>query len=334
MRTLFFLSASLLVIAGCRPSAEKPAASLPAAPAVKLIKAEVVETPALLPVSGVIRASRQGAVAAQVMGDVIAVPAQLGASVASGDVLVRLGSAELEARLAQAKAATSEAERSYAQESRLLAKGAATRDGVADLKDRLAAAQANLAAVQALVDHLTLRAPFAGVVSSKHVDVGDLATPGRILVEVHAKGTVEIETGIPSSFSSLAVGAEVDFESAGRQGKARVKEIAGSADVRSLNRRVLLTVSDDTLTAGRAVTVYWPAEPRRRVLVSASAIQRHGQIERVWAVDAEGKLVLRLVRVAGTEGGRVEIASGLRGGEQVVESPVDELVEGARVTAR
>ncbi len=334
MRPVFLLSAVLLAVNGCRPSEDKPAPASPPAVSVKLAIAEVVETPALAPVSGVVRASRQGSVAAQVMGDVVAVPAQLGATVAAGDILVKLASAELEARLAQARAALSEVERAHAQESRLLAKGASTRDMVADLADRLAAAQANVAAVQASVDHLTVRAPFAGVISGKFVDVGDLAAPGRVLVEVHAAGPVEIETGIPASFASLAVGAEVGFEVAGRQGRAKVKEIANSADVRSLNRRVLLVATDGAPTSGKPVTVLWPAEPRRRVLVPTSAIQRHGQIERVWAVDAEGKLVLRLVRVAGTEGGRVEIASGLRGGEQVVESPVDELVEGARVTAR
>ena len=97
---------------------------------------------------------------------------------------------------------------------------------------------------------------------------------------------------------------------------------------------VLLVATDDALTPGKPVTVLWPAEPRRRVLVPASAIQRHGQIERVWAVDASGKLALRLVRVAGTEDSRIEVASGLRGGEQVVESPVDGLVEGAHANAR
>jgi RND family efflux transporter MFP subunit len=334
MRSVFLFSAVVLAVNGCRPSEDKPAPAAPPAVNVKLAVAEVVETPALTPVSGVVRASRQGSVAAQVMGDVVAVPAQLGAKVAAGDVLVRLGSAELDARLAQARAALSEVERSHAQESRLLAKGASTRDMVADLADRLAAAQANVAAVQASVNHLAVRAPFAGVVSGKFVDVGDLAAPGRVLVEVHAAGPVEIETGIPVSFASLPVGAEVGFELAGRQGRARVKEIATSADARSLNRRVLLVATDDALTPGKPVTVLWPAEPRRRVLVPASAIQRHGQIERVWAVDASGKLALRLVRVAGTEDSRIEVASGLRGGEQVVESPVDGLVEGAHANAR
>lgn len=334
MRLFLLLSAASLALAGCRPAGDKPAPPSPPSVSVSLAVAEAVDTPALMPVSGVVRASRQGSVAAQVMGDVVAVPARLGSVVAAGDLLVRLSSAELEARLAQARAALSEVERAHAQEARLLAKGASTRDLVADLADRRAAAQANLAAVQATVDHLAVRAPFAGVVSGKFVDVGDLAAPGRVLIEVHAAGPVEIETGIPASFAGLAVGAEVGFEVAGRQGRATVKEIATSADVRSLQRRVLLSADDGALTPGKPVTVLWPAEPRRRVLVPASAIQRHGQIERVWAVDSEGKLVLRLVRVAGSEGGRVEVASGLRGGEQVVDAPVDGMVEGARATKR
>lgn len=334
MRPLFFLMATLLAVTGCRPADEPPAQTPLPAFNVRLVLAEAVETPALMPVSGLVRASRQGSVAAQVMGDVLAVPARLGATVAAGDVLVRLSSAELEARLAQARAALSEVERAHGQEARLLAKGASTRDLVADLADRLAAARANLAAVQASVDHLAVRAPFAGVVSGKFVEVGDLASPGRVLVEVHAAGPTEIETGVPASFAGLRAGAEVAYELDGRQGRAKVKEVAASADTRSLNLRVLLTAVDGALTPGRPVTVLWPAAPRRRVLVPATAIQRHGQLERVWTIDPAGKLALRLVRVAGSEGGRVEVASGLRGGEQIVDAPGHDLVEGARANQR
>lgn len=334
MRTVLLLSAAFSVLAGCRPASEKRPETSPPSVSVPLASVQSLESPSLTPLSGVVRASRQGQVAAQVMGSVVAVPARLGAKVSAGDVLVVLASAELGAHRAQAQAAVNEAERAHAQESRLLAKGAATRDAVADLQDRLAAARAQLAAAQAAVDHLTVRAPFAGVVSRKLIDVGDLATPGRELVEVQADGSVEIEAGVPVAFAALPVGAEVAYELDGRQGRAKVKELAAAADVRSLHRRVLLIADAAALAPGKPVTVLWPGEVRRRLLVPATAVQRHGQIERVWVVAAEGRLALRLVRTAGAEDGRIEVSSGLAGGEMVVASPADGLVEGSRVTAR
>lgn len=334
MRSLLLLAAAMFLVPGCRPSAEKPAKATVPAVSLRCIRVEEVISPAPMPVSGVVRAGRQGLISAQVMGNVVEVPARLGATVAAGDVLARLSSDELNARLAQAKAALSEIERTHAEESRLLEKGASTRSAVASLRDRLDAARANVSAVQASVDHLTVRAPFAGVVSSKLVDVGDLASPGRPLLEVHSSEGAEIEAGISTLFPALAVGAEVAFEVAGRKGVGRVKELSTSADVQTLNRRMLLSVAEAGFASGTAATVFWPGEARRRLLVPASALQRHGQLERVWVIDPEGRLALRLVRVAGFEAGKHEVVSGLTAGEIVVAEPTSDLVEGTPVTQR
>jgi len=334
MRSLVLptLAVALSLATGCRPAPPKPVAE-PAAVSVRTAVAEVSYAPALVPVSGFVRAGRQGLISAQVMGDVIEIPARLGVPVAAGDVLVKLSSKELVARLAQAQATASEVERAFAQESRLLEKGASTRTAVADLKDRFAAAQAAVVAAQAAVDHLMVRAPFAGVVSSKHVDVGDLAAPGRPLLEIHSADGLEIEAGIPAAYATLPLGSEVLIEAAGQQGRARLKELSTSADARTSDRRALFTLPSATIPAGSAVTVRWPGEARQRVLIPAEALRRHGQLERVWVV-ADGHLQLRLVRVAGAEGGKLEVVSGLQGGESLVLSPADDLTEGARVLAK
>jgi RND family efflux transporter MFP subunit len=334
MRSLLLLAAAMFVVSGCRPSTDKSAKATAPAVSLRCVRVEEVTSPAPVPVSGVVRAGRQSLISAQVMGNVVEVPARLGATVAAGDVLARLSSDEMNARLAQAKAALSEIERTFAEESRLLEKGASTRSTVAGLRDRQDAARANVSAVQASVDHLTVRAPFAGVVSSKLVDVGDLATPGRPLLEVHSTEGAEIESGISTIFPALSVGAEVAFEVAGRKGVGRVKELATSADVQTLNRRLVLSVAGAGFAPGTPATVFWPGEARRRLLIPAAALQHHGQLERVWVVGAEGRLALRLVRVAGVEAGKHEVVSGLSAGEIVVAEPTSDLVEGTSVTQR
>lgn len=334
MRSTFLLVAALVAVTACRPAPVKPATSAPVAVSARLVAVEESSASAPVPLTGVVRAGRQGLVSAQVMGDVIEVPARLGATVAAGDILVRLSSAELLSRLAQAKAATSEVERTRLQEQRLLEKGASTRVAVADLGDRLAAAQAAQAAAQAAVDHLTVRAPFAGVVSSKLVDVGDLATPGRPLLEVHSTSGAEIEAGVPTSLPALPPGANVTFVAGGRTGQGTVKELSSSSDAQTLNRRLVLSLVGAGPVPGYSVTVNWPGEPRPRLLIPATALQRHGQLERVWVADAQRRLELRLVRVTAAEQGKLEVSSGLRVGEQIVAEPSADLSEGAAVTAR
>jgi RND family efflux transporter MFP subunit len=334
MRYLVILSILALMV-GCHPEAEKPPLSGKVATvALELVPVEVISGPSFIPITGLVKAERQGQVAAQVMGNVVSIPVALGSKVKEGEVLVRLSSPELEARLAQAQASLHEVERAYHVEAALLAKGASTSDMVSNLQDRFHAMQSNLAAIQATVNQLTLKAPFAGVVTNKSVDVGDLASPGRILVEVQSQGKLEVELAVATALPVLPLGFEVVLDFNGNSERAMVKEISAAADTQSSRRRVILNVEGRLLTSGSTVTVYWPSESRRRILIPATAWQRHGQLERVWVVNDAKKLEMRLVRVAGSEKDKVEVVSGLSGQEILVVKPTSDLIEGLNVAAR
>jgi hypothetical protein len=97
---------------------------------------------------------------------------------------------------------------------------------------------------------------------------------------------------------------------------------------------LVLSVAGTGFAPGTAATVFWPGEARRRLLIPAGALQHHGQLERVWVVGAEGRLALRLVRVAGFEAGKHEVVSGLSSGEIIVAEPTSELIEGTPVNQR
>ena len=331
---LALTAAASLLVGGCRP-ADQAMPAQPASPlTVTITPARVLTTAAPTPVAGVVKSRDQGTVSAQTMGTVTAVPATLGAKVKAGDVLVRLASPELAARLAQAQAGVAELRREHATEVRLLAKGASTREGVATLRDRLDGAEANLAAVQAQVDHLTVKAPFAGTVSRKFVQAGDLAAPGRPLVELQSEGGLEIEAGIPEASPALAVGTVVRWSAGPTTGNATVKELSARTDAQTHTRRVILAIADPAPAAGVAVTLAWPGQPGRRIAVASSALSRHGQLERVWVIGAEGRLEMRLVRSVGSEGGLTLIVSGLTGDEEIVDRPAADLKEGASVRTR
>jgi membrane fusion protein, multidrug efflux system len=333
MRYVFLCLSGFLL--GCRPSApQTPTLLQPNQVSVQVVKVELVRRPNLVPVTGLVKAARQGEVSAQVMGNVVELPVALGAHVAEGELLVRLASIELESRLAQARAAMNEADRLYRVEVSLDTKGATTKEAVANAQDRLNGAKANLGAMQAVVDQLTLKAPFAGVVTRKRVDVGDLAMPGRVLIEVQSEGKLEVETAIATTFPLLVVGTEVAYDFNNQMGTLKVKEISAAADVQSGRRQVLLAVEKGDLTPGMMVTVFWPTEERQRLLIPFSACQRHGQLERVWVVNEAQKLEMRLVRVAGAENNKWEVLSGLTGQEKVVVMPTDDFVEGMPVHLR
>ena len=74
-----------------------------------------------------------------------------------------------------------------------------------------------------------------------------------------------------------------------------------------------------------------PVGQQPGISVPATAVQRIGQVERVWVVNAQGETSIRLVRTGRALGERIEILSGLAAGERVIGTPGPTLVEGATI---
>ena len=80
------------------------------------------------------------------------------------------------------------------------------------------------------------------------------------------------------------------------------------------------------------MTQRFPGAPRRALTVPASALVKRGQLTFVYRVDAERRVRLRPVSVAGHAQDRVEILAGLREGDEIVKSPPSPLTDGTPVT--
>ena len=313
---------SLFLLAAPLPwtvaAADAPAAAEPVQ--VQVARAEARELPALVELTGTVRAAERAAIAAKVSGVVSRVTVSLGSPVRAGESLVTLDAGEITARLKQAEAQLAQAKRNLERDRSLLARNAATPEAVKAMADQHAIAQAGYQEARTMLGYTTITAPFAGVVVAKRVNVGDLATPGAVLLEIEASGRLQARTGLPES---LVLGVRtgdqltVRVPAAGVEVLGTVSEMAPAADPSSRTATVTLDLpARANLRSGQFARVLVPGEPVTALLVPESAVVPSGQMDRVFVIDGDTAR-LRLVRTGQRRDGLVEILAGLDPGETV-----------------
>lgn len=326
----------MLLAAGCGRH-EEPAAETAQPRTVAVATAARSAVAAGEEVVGTVGAAQQAILSANVTGVVDAVKAAPGAAVRKGDVLATIDAREIKARLDQTLAAQQQAQRDYERVERLLRSGSSTRQEFDAATTRQLTADAGVVEARTMLQYTSITAPFDGVVTRKLVEVGDLATPGKPLLEMENASLLRFECEVPEALvDRVAMGAEipVGVDSAGATLTGRVSEIAPSASAGSRTFRVKIDLpAGEKLRVGQFGRARIPAGEYESVLVPAAAVVRRGQIEAVFVVEG-GRARLRLVKTGPEHGASMEILSGLEGGETVVTSDASLLRDGDPVEAR
>ncbi|HVP62942.1 MAG TPA: efflux RND transporter periplasmic adaptor subunit [Myxococcaceae bacterium] len=285
-------------------------------------------------VVGTVRAVRSATIAPLISGTVTEVRVGLGSSVPAGEVLVRLSAREIDARLEQTRAVSALAKRDRDRAIALKDSGAIS---VAQYETAIAewnVAQAKQAEAGTLADRALLRAPFAGVVTAKLVNVGDTAMPGQALLVMESPGALRFEARVPeTAVGALAVGKPVPVHLDGLDHdiEGRIAEIQPASDDATRTRLAKIDLPPTAgVRSGRFGRVLLTTGSSLAVVVPAEAVVRHGQLEVVFVVTS-GTARLRLVRTGRERDGRLEIVSGLGGDERVVLAGAADLVDGQRV---
>jgi RND family efflux transporter MFP subunit len=280
---------------------------------------------------GTVHPSEQAAVAAKLMASVAEASFTIGQSVKQGDILVVLEAKEIDAQVEQAQAALAQIERNFARESSLLEQSATTAETVRTLEDQRRMANARLAEALTMESYKTIRAPFDGIITSKNVRRGDLASPGIPLLTIEGTGLRQVHVQVPDSLSAQEYGSVIPVEADGNIIKATLSEWSPAADPASRTRLAKLDVPDGSaMRSGQYARVSWPAGSTESLWIPESALEKVGQIERVFVVENE-HLHLRIIKSGKNEDGWIQVLAGLNGGEQVVLSVSSDLRDGQPV---
>jgi RND family efflux transporter MFP subunit len=227
---------------------------------------------------------------------------------------------------------------------RLHARDAATQKDLDDATAGYEAALANLRAAEegvkaarSYLAYAEIKAPFAGVVVDRMVEVGDMASPGRPLFVIEDTSRVKIEAQVPESAAAgLSIGDPVEVEIGGERFEARLSELLPAADPRSrtFTVRALLDNPGRSLRSGMFARLRLGGASSPAVTVPEESLIRRGPLSGVFVVAADSTARLRWITVGRTRDGLVEVLSGLAPGEAVVLQPGPEVEDGRPVEVR
>jgi len=322
----------LSVMVGCSPD-PKPRAPSVAWPAarVRVATVEIHGLTATEEVVGTVRTRLHATVEAKVVGRIESLTVAPGQTVRQGQVLATLDARETQARLDSTKAVLDQAARDLERMARLLKDGAATPSELEAVQSRHRVAVALMSEMETLLGHTRVVAPFDGVITRKAVDVGDLATPGRPLVEIEDPTQLRFEADVPESLiDQISSGARLPVRIASRTDSIEgvVVEMAPVAEAISRTYRVTLDLPVlPGLRAGQFGRVAVLTGQTTVPHVPSVAVFQRGQLEYV-VVAFEGRAQLRLVRTGKRLASDVEVISGLEIGEKVVAMDPDRVREG------
>lgn len=296
-----------------------------------------------LQLSGTVTAERAARLSVATSGLVNNLSVDAGDRVATGDVLLELDSElanfqwqSAQAAEVQARHALDDARRRL-KEARHLAPQQSiaetvVRDLAAEVSEDEAALQAAIAQAgyrQGILERHQLRAPFSGVISVRHTELGEWVTPGQAILELVAIDNLRIDLQVPEDhLGGIESGGQVNFTLGADRQKHHTGRIVAAVPVtdptaRTFLLRIVPTEVVAVMRPGMSVRTDLRLGTNRKGLVvprDAVLRQADGRVV-VWAVEqVDGGSVAaeRLVRTGLSFGGLVEITEGLSVKDQVV----------------
>ena len=276
----------------------------------------------------------------------------IGSRVAKGELLAEIESPEIDQQLSQAVAARQQTASSLELAKSTVARweGLRKQDVVSqqELDERrsgLAQATANLAAAEANVQRLRqlegfkrVVAPFAGVITRRNVDVGDLIDAGggagRVLFQLAQTDPLRVYVNVPQSYAHLVrPGQPVVVTQAELRGQKFVGEVARTSasidtTTRTMQVEVALPNRDGVLLPGAYVQVALPLAASQALAIPTNALLFRGEGTRVAIVDAQGRVQLRPITLGRNLGESFEVLDGISAKDRIVLNPADSLAEG------
>ena len=327
-----------------------------AVPTVHLVAATRGGKANVLALPGTLAAWNEAKIFARVPGYVRGWYRDIGAHVGAGTPLGAIDTPELDQQIIQARASLDRARaeemlaRTTAERWKDLLSSASVSRQEADVKNADAVthaaavreAQANLGRLLAMKAYATLRAPFAGEVTMRNADIGDLVGPGAtaqtplfIMADEHR---MRIYVNVPQQYSAaMHAGLTADLmvpEAPSRVFHAQLIATSGAIDSRSGALQVQLVTdnADGALkTGGYAQLRFDLPNASAQVTLPASALVLRAAGTQVATVTSQRRVHMLRVELGRDLGGTVEIASGLPPATKVIDNPPDSVSEGEKV---
>ena len=323
--TILLGAALVSALAGCGvDSVGKPAERLPGAHLVELAVAGPGRLSYTADRAGSLRALREVKIVNQEDGRLTELRVREGDRVRAGEVLVRYDDQILRAQLDKANASLGQAELDYRRNKQLKAKGFVSEDAVSRAATTLEIARAEARLLKARVQHMTITAPFDGVVAKRNVEPGNVTPqythlltvidPSRLVTDVNVSELV-------MRYLSVGASAQVRIDALGKElHPGKIVRIHPTIDPSTRTGRIEVVLNPVPRGArpGQFCRVVLSTGSREWLIVPLAALRRDAQGEFVYVYDADGTVRRKGVTSGLRLADRVEIRDGLVRGAKVV----------------
>ena len=293
-------------------------------------------------VEGLVEATRQSTVSAQISGRIKEINFDVGDRVKKGQVILRIDERETgqalagsNAQVLQAQATLQNAKANYVRSRQLFEQKFISQSALDKAQADYQVARAQAAASEAGAGQASLAhgysavvAPYGGMVAARLVEVGEMVMPGKPLMTGFDPSGMRVVVSLPQ-YKLPEIGmhpdVKVEVPTLGRWIKAASTTVQPLADARthSTQVRVNLPANEPGVYPGMFVRAHFVVGKAERLMILGSAVLHRSEVVAVYVVDEKGAVKLRQVRLgeAATDGS-VEVLAGLNQGEKVALDPV------------
>jgi membrane fusion protein (multidrug efflux system) len=320
------------------------AATVPPPETIATAMARAEQWPDTIPAVGSVNAAQGVTVAPEIAGTVSEIAFESGATVKQGDLLVKLDTSSEEAQLRAADAQVELAKLNLERTRKLREDKTVSQSELDQAEATLKQNQANADAIRATIEKKTIRAPFAGKLGIRLVNLGESLGVGQGIVSLQSLSPLFVDFSLPQQdLARLQTGLKVTAVSDTYPDQTFEGKLAViSPDLDTLTRSVRLRASfenaDQRLRAGMFVRVAVILPDEKPVLaVPATAILAapFGDSVFVIAPDKNGSTNLvaqqKFIRTGRTQGDFISVESGLQAGERVATAGLFKLRNGVSV---
>ncbi|MFY9178962.1 MAG: efflux RND transporter periplasmic adaptor subunit [Venatoribacter sp.] len=307
--------------------------------ALEQITLNTSKLPVYYDLEATLEAVNQSTVSAQTSGAVKAIYFDVNDEVKAGSVLLEIDNtvqlAALQqaiANLEQAKAQNEDAQVLLTRNKKLfeqktLSQGeydstvARANSAAAAVK----AAEAGLKQAQEQLAYTQVKAPYSGIVKSRHIEAGELVNPGQPLMTGMAMQPLRAVADMPQRVAQQYNQAKVSVWVNGQELNPEKTTLFPYADNTLHSVRLRAELADNANAfPGQFAKVRVQTGEREAILVPQEAVLRRSELASVYVLH-QGEPRLRQVRTGESFNGQVEVLAGLKAGERIVTNALDQL---------
>jgi len=325
--------------------------------AVSLSTVSADNQPAIL-ASGFAESAHSAHVSTRIMGRITNIFVKVGDQVEKDQLLANISDEDIQARKAQSDATVADAEstftsaqKDYDRFANLYKQQSATAKEFDNAtlqynsaKAKVDAAKQVRAEVNSNLSYSRLIAPFAGVITQKFAEVGNITNPGMAIFTIDQHNNLQISATIAESeINSVHVGdiVHIKMKASEKSFEGKIIQINPSAQFSGGRYIIKINIPEaaqENIYAGMFATVSIPIknfQPNNDVtMIPLSAVVNRDGLTGIYTVSAQETALLRWIRLGKTYGSNVEVISGLSKDEKFINATEGKLYNGVPVVVQ